>query len=75
MRYIIIDNYQSDWPTIVMNSMTSNKPIMFNSLEQAQLEANIHTDAIVVPLSKELMVWEDNQKWPDLPETDLTVYV
>lgn len=83
MRYIIIENYQSDWPTIVTSSMTSNMPMIFTSLESAHEASNFYTDTIVVPLSKELMVWEDNPdvspewddetKWP--PKSDTTVYL
>ena len=81
MKYIIIENYQSDWPSILTSSMTSNMPMIFTSLAEA--ETNLHTDAIVVPLSKNLMNWEvddsmpddwdDETKWP--PKSDSTVYL
>jgi len=81
MKYIIIEDISTDFPDIVKYE---GKPRIFNTeLEAVENLMGYGTDAIVVPLSKNLMVWEDNPdvspewddetKWP--PKSDSTVYL
>ena len=81
MKYIIIEDISTDFPDIVKYE---GKPRIFNTeLEAVENLMGYGTDAIVVPLSKNLMNWEvddsmpddwdDETKWP--PKSDTTVYL
>ena len=69
MRYIIIEDYDTEYPEIVT---FEGKPRIFADDEAAYQASHNYRNAIVVPLSKELMCWEEDKKWP---ESDTTVYL
>ena len=83
MRYILINFWESDTPEIVTHPHGDGPLVINPEKESLLLLTQKYPNAIVVPLSKNLIVWEvddsipddwdDETKWP--PKSDTTVYL